>query len=105
MLSWYIAKCKYTLKLIQIIAKLYEVLIHILNVNWFDQFNYNWKVWFMWFHKKTIEHFDEKLLSFENDKNYVEGLCIKIYQNVRWIKEKLSQKYTKIYPKIVHFLT
>jgi hypothetical protein len=71
------------------------------------------------FKKKTIEqifhsnkhkcvkkkHFDEKLLSFENDKNYVEGLCIKIYQNVKWIKEKLSQKYTKIYPKIVHFFT
>ncbi len=31
------------------------VLNHILNVNWLDHFNYNWKVWLMWFHKKTFE--------------------------------------------------
>ncbi len=33
MLSQYIAKCKYTIKMIKIIAKLDEVQSHILNMN------------------------------------------------------------------------
>jgi len=33
MLSQYATKCKYTLKTIQIIVKLNEVLSHILNMN------------------------------------------------------------------------
>jgi hypothetical protein len=33
MLSQYIAKCKYTLKMIEIIVKLDEVLNHTLNMN------------------------------------------------------------------------
>jgi len=33
MLSWYTAKCKYTLKIIQIIANFDEILNHILNMN------------------------------------------------------------------------
>ncbi len=33
MLSWYTAKCKYTLKMIQIIAKIDEVFSHMLNMN------------------------------------------------------------------------
>jgi len=33
MLSQYIAKCKYTFKMIQIIAKLNDALSHILNMN------------------------------------------------------------------------
>ncbi len=41
MLSQYIAQCKYTLKIIQIIAKLNEVLSHILNMNRLYHFNYN----------------------------------------------------------------
>jgi hypothetical protein len=48
MLSWYTAKCKYTLKMIQINVKLDEVLCHILNMKWLHRFNYNWKVWLMW---------------------------------------------------------
>ncbi len=49
-MSWYIAKCKYTFEIIEIIAKLDEIFNHILNMNWL--YNYNWKFWFMWFHKK-----------------------------------------------------
>jgi len=26
-------------------------------VNWLYYFNYNWKVWFMWFHKKCLNKF------------------------------------------------
>jgi hypothetical protein len=51
-LSRYTTKYKYTLKMIKIIAKLNEVFIHILNMSWLYHFNYNWKVWLMWFHKK-----------------------------------------------------
>jgi len=56
-LSWYIVKCKYTLKMIQINVKLNEVLSHILNMKWLYHFNYNWKVWLMWFHKKHLDKF------------------------------------------------
>jgi hypothetical protein len=55
MLSWYTTKCKNTLKMIQIIEKLNEVLSHILNMNWLYHFNYNWKVWLMRFHKKHLD--------------------------------------------------
>jgi hypothetical protein len=43
--STYIAKWKYTLKMIQIIAKLDEILSSILNINWLYYLKYNWKVW------------------------------------------------------------
>ncbi len=103
MLSQYIAKCKYTQKMIKIIAKLNEIFIHILNMSWLYHFNYNWKVWLMWFHKKTsreIFHSNEQSVLKKNillknyfhlndNKNYVGGLCIEFH-------------YTKIYPKIVH---
>ncbi len=41
MLPQYIAKCKYTFKLIQIITKFDEFFGHILNVNSLYHFNYN----------------------------------------------------------------
>jgi hypothetical protein len=47
----------YTFEMIQIIAKLDEIFSHILNMDWLYHFNYNWKVCFMWFHKKTYGHF------------------------------------------------
>ncbi len=113
MLSRYTAKCKYILKMIQIIAKLDEVFSHVLNMNWLYHFNYNWKVWFMWFHKKTSgqffysnkhkcvekKHFIGKLPSFERWQE----LCWRLlYQNPFYmfikmldeIKEKLPPKYT-----------
>ncbi len=78
MLSWYIAKCKYILKLIQIIANVNEVHSQILNMNWLYHFNYNWKVdscdftktygqFFYLNEHKCVEknHFVEKLPSFE----------------------------------------
>ncbi len=99
--------------MIQIIAKLDEVLCHILNMSWLYHFNYNWKVWLMWFHKKHLNIFSiqmnidvsqkkivKKLLSFERWKE----LCWKpLYQNSFYmfikmldeIKEKLPPKYTQ----------
>ncbi len=78
MLSRYTTKCKYTLKMIQIITKLDGILSHILIMNWLYHFNYNWKFWFLWFHKKHLDKFFiqtsksvlnyffiDKLLSFE----------------------------------------
>jgi hypothetical protein len=74
-------------------CKLDEVFSHILNMNWLYHFNYNWKVWLMWFHKKHLEEFFiqmnisvlKKNILLKNyfhlkvDKNYVEGLYIKIH--------------------------
>jgi hypothetical protein len=41
MLSQYTAMCKYTVKMIQMITKLDEVLNPTLNMNWLYHFNYN----------------------------------------------------------------
>ncbi len=114
MLSQYITKWKYTIKMIQIIAKPDDVFSHILIMNWLYHFNYNWKVWLTWFHKKHykffiqtninvlkqnilfINHFDLK-----DDKNYVGGgLCIKIHfiylSKCRWNQRKTTPKiYSK----------
>jgi hypothetical protein len=78
MLSQYIAKCKYTQKMIQVIAKFNEVLSYILNINDctisfiienFDSCDFTKKSRQV-FHSnehKCVEkkHFVEKLLSFE----------------------------------------
>jgi len=52
--SQYTAKCKYTIKIIQIIEKLDEVFSYILNMNSLYHFKYNWNFWFMQFHQKTF---------------------------------------------------
>jgi hypothetical protein len=122
MLSRYITKCKYTLKMIQIIAKLNEILSHILNKNWLYHFNYNWKVWLIWFHKKHLDKiFIQKSISvlkktfcwkftfiWKMTRIMLEAFVLKfilyVYQNVRWnFLKKLPPKYTQIYPKITHF--
>jgi hypothetical protein len=90
-LSQYIAKCKHTQKMIQIIAKFYEVHSHILNMNnctipiiieRFDlcDFTKKSKQVFHLNEHKCVEkkHFVKKLFSFEDDKNYVRGFYIKI---------------------------
>jgi hypothetical protein len=82
----------YIFKMIQIIAKLDEVFCYILNMSWLYHFNYNWKVWLMWFHKKTsgqvfhsnehkcveIKKIVEKIISFERWKKKCYG---PLYQN------------------------
>jgi hypothetical protein len=83
-LSQYIAKWKYILKMIQIIVKLDELFNHILNMNWLYHFNYNWTVWFMWFHKNHIDKFFiqtsinvlKNYFHLKDDNNYVGGLGI-----------------------------
>jgi hypothetical protein len=117
MLSWYIAKSKYILKMIQINAKLDEVLNHILDMNWLYHFNSNWKFWLVWFQNKYLnkffhsnkhkcvekKHFVEIFLSF---KRWQELCWRPMYRNpfhmfmkmLDEIKEKLLSKYTKIYP-------
>jgi hypothetical protein len=116
MLSQYITKCKHAFKIIQIIAKLNEIVSHILNMNWLSHLNHNWKVWIIWFHKKHLDKFfiqtntsvlkKKNLLKnyfhLKDDNNYVGGLCIKIhlydYQNDKWKLKNYSQnipKYTK----------
>jgi hypothetical protein len=117
-LSRYTTKYKYTLKMIKIIAKLNEVFIHILNMSWLYHFNYNWKVWLMWFHKKYIEKFFiqtnkvcwEKtfcwkiIFIWKITKIMLEAFLLKfilyVYQNVRWNQITTAPK---IYPKIVLF--
>jgi len=78
MLSRYTTKCKYILKMIQTIAKLNDILSHILNMNSFtisitikkfDSCDFTKKIGQV-FHSnehKCLEkkHFVEKLLSFE----------------------------------------
>jgi len=112
MLSWYTAQCKYTLKLIQIIVKLDETFNHILNMNWLYHFNCNWKIWFMWFHKKHLDKFfiqmnisvlkknilSENYFQLKDDQNYVGQLCIKIHF-ICLSKRKMKLK-KKIAPKI-----
>jgi hypothetical protein len=115
MLSQYIAKCKYNFKMIQIIAKLDEILSHILNMNWLYHFNYNWKVWLVWFHKKRMHKFfiqmsisvlKENILlknyfHLKDDKNYFGGLLSKstlyIFQNARWNERKTTFKIYQNY--------
>jgi hypothetical protein len=117
MLSRYIAKCKYTLKMIQILEKLDEVLSHILNMNWLYHFNYNWKVWFMWFHKKDLNKvFIQMSISVLKKnillKNYfylkmtrimlytfVSKTILFIYQNTRWNQRRLAPKIYQNIPK------
>ncbi len=118
-MSWYTAKCKYILKMIQIITKLNEILSHILNVNWLYHFNYNWKVWLMWFHKKHLGKFfiqtsinvlkTNIMLKFtfiwKMTRIMLEAFVLKlilyVYQNNRWNQRKTTPK---IYPKRIHFL-
>jgi hypothetical protein len=50
----YTTKCKYTLKMIQIIVKLDEIFNHILNMSWLYHFSSIWEVSFFWFHKKIF---------------------------------------------------
>jgi hypothetical protein len=101
--------------MIQIIAKLDEILNHILNMNWLYHFNYNWKVWFIWFHIKYLDKFfiQMSILSvifcwkftfvWKMIKNLLEAFVSKcilyVYQNVRWSQRKIAPKYTKMYPQ------
>jgi hypothetical protein len=114
MLSRYTTKCKYTQKMIQIISKLHEVLNHILNINQLYHFNYNWKVWLMWFHKKYLDKFFiqmsiryvekkivENLLSFER---WQELFWSPLYQNpfymfIKILDEIQKKKSPNIYQK------
>jgi len=70
------------------IAKLGEILNYILNMNWLYHFNYNWKVWLVWFHKKHIDKFFiqtsisvlkknillKNYFHLKDNKNYLKGL-------------------------------
>jgi hypothetical protein len=101
--------------MIQIIAKVDEILSHILNMNWLYHFNYNWKVWLMWFHKKHMDKFfiQTNTSVLKNKKNcwkitfiwkmtrimldaFVSKFISYVYQNSRWNQRKIVPK---IYPK------
>jgi hypothetical protein len=106
-------------KMIQMIPKLDEIFSHILNMNWLYHFNYNWKVWLLWFHKKHLNKFFIQMnisvlkknillkdyFHLKDDKN----CCKSLYQNPFYtfikmldeIKEKLHPNYT---PKKYIFL-
>jgi hypothetical protein len=110
MLSQYTTKYKYTFKMIQIIAKLDEKLNHILNMNWLYHFNYNWKVWLMWFHKKYMDKFFIQINISVLKKNillknyfqlkmkrimldaFVSKSILYVYQNARWNQGKIVPK-------------
>jgi len=91
-------------------------------MSWLYHISYNWKVWLMWFHKKTFgqvfhsykhkcvekKHFVEKLFSFERSQK----LCWRpLYQNLFYmfiktldeIKEKCPQNNTKCSKKNYYF--
>jgi hypothetical protein len=104
--------------MIQIIAKVDEVLSHILNLNWLYHFNYNWKVWFMWFQKKHMNKFFietiiivlKKIFCWKitfiwkmtriMSKAFVSKSILYMFiKTLDEIKEKLPPEYTKIYPK------
>jgi hypothetical protein len=74
-------------KNIQIIAKLDEILNHILNMNWLYHFNYNWKFWLMWFHKKKyaqVFHSNEHIKCIEKI-NFVKNLfSFERWQELCW---------------------
>jgi len=117
MLSQYIAKCKYTPKMIQIITKLDEVLSYIFIMNWLYHFNYNWKFWFMWFHKKHLDKFFiqmnisvlkkpfcwKNILFWKMTRIMLEAFVLKsilyVYQHARWNQRKTTPqkllKYTQ----------
>ncbi len=115
-MSWYTTKCKYIFKMIQIITKLNEIFSHILNMNWLYHFNYNWKVWLMWFHKKHLDKFFIQTsisvlktnimlkiyFHLKDDKNYVRGLCIKIefYMFIKTLDEIYKKNTPNIYQNI-----
>jgi hypothetical protein len=113
-LSRYIAKCKYTFTMIQIIAKLDEIFNHILNMNWLYHFNYNWKVWLMWNLKKYLDKFFiqmtisvlKKIFCWKFTfiwkmtrimlEAFVPEFILCVYQNARWNQRKFAHK---IYPQ------
>ncbi len=116
-MSWYTAKCKYIVKMIQIIAKLNEILNHILNMNWLYHFNYNWKVWLMWFHKKHLDKFFIQtsisvlktfiILKFtfiwKMTRIMLEAFVLKlilyVYQNSKWNLKKTTPNIYQNIPK------
>jgi len=119
LLSWYTAKCKNIFKMIQIITKLNEILSHILSMNWLYHFNYNWKVWLMWFHKKHLDKFFIQTnisvlktnitlkiyLHLKDDKRPLyQNLIYMFIKTLDEIKENLPPKYTRIFPKRVPLL-
>jgi hypothetical protein len=93
MFSWYITKCKYILKMIQIFAKLNEVFSHVLNMNWlyhsitiekFDSCNFKKKHLDKFFIEMNINMLKKNILlknyfHLKEDKNYVGGLWVKIH--------------------------
>jgi hypothetical protein len=106
--------------MIQIIANFDEILNHILNMNWLYHFNYNWKVWLIWFHKKHLDKFFiqtninvlkkkfvENLISFERRLE----LCWRplyqnpfyMFQNVRCKKRKIALKIYQNIPQNKRF--
>jgi hypothetical protein len=62
----YIVRCKYILKMIQIITTLDKILNFILNMNWLYSLNSIWKVPFMCFQKKKLDE-----IFHSNKYNYV----------------------------------
>jgi hypothetical protein len=110
-LSQYITKSKYILKMIQIIVKLDEMLIHILSMSSLYDFNYNCKFWLMRFQKKHLnnffiqvnEHkcvqiiqFVEKLPSFER---WQELSSKPLYQHPFYMFIKMLDENFKKYPQ------
>jgi hypothetical protein len=75
----------------QIIAKLDEVFSYILNMSWLYHFNYNWKVWFMWFYKKHLDNFFNQT-SINVLKNKKNCNFIFIWKITRIILEALASK-------------
>jgi len=117
MLSWCTIKWKYILKMIQTIAKLDEVFSHILNMNWLYHFNYNWKVWLMWFHKKHLDKFFIQMNRSVLKKNnllkiifiwkmtrsmleaFVSKSILYVHQNARWNQRKIAPKIKQNIPR------
>jgi hypothetical protein len=122
MLSWYTAKWKYCLQIIQIIAKLNELLNHILNMNWLYHFNCNWKVWLIWFHKKHLDKFFIRISKSVLKKNiflkiifiwkmtrimleaFVLESILYVYQNAKWNERKFAPKiYQNVLKRVFLF--
>ncbi len=105
MLSRYTTKCKYTFKMIQIIAKLDEIPNHILNMNWLYHFNLQLKSLTYVISQKTygqVFHSNkhkcvEKLLSFER---WQELWWTPLYQNSFYMFIKMLNDVPKIYQNI-----
>jgi hypothetical protein len=108
MLSRYTTKCKYTIKMIQMIPKLDEIFSHILNMNWLYHFNYNWKFWLVWFHKKHLNKFFIQMsinvlkknmllkhyFHLKDDKN----CCMPLYQNTFYMFIKMLDEIKENFP-------